>query len=386
MDPMNSMDMPFSHLLVGALLRGLELIPLILLMGWQGFLVMILRSDTIVSQGLDSRNCILRIDRWLTIGALTVTLAAMAVGFGHTSAMMSRRSLSQLGPLIWPILTKTHFGNVLIGQAAVWMCFALVWSRRSSAPDLMTKGRGLLLSLGALWCLTQSLSGHSADHGNWSADVLSDWLHLMAVSFWVGGVIVLALLTPALMRCCEPAAARALCIRLLERFSPLAMSCVAVLVAAGLFTAHRRGVALLEPLQSDYGDLVVFKVVLTAVAVGLGGFSKFIVLPALRREGSGGVTTIGRFRRAIGVEACVVVLVILAASVLTQMPPAGNVSLTSGPMTHPPMEHSRMNHSTMEKNGEQDGNHAGTDPSSSMDDRNHGNGGEDHAMPDSMHQ
>jgi putative copper resistance protein D len=345
-DPMNSMNMPISHLLIGSLLRATELIPLTLLMGWQVFLVLIMRSDMMASQGTEGRAAVVRYDQRLTVGALAVILMAMVVGFGHESMMMSRRSFTALGPWLWPILTKTHFGHVMIARAVLWGGFALAWlrqSRRSESsdlPDSIVRGRGLLLVLGALWCLTRSLSGHSADQGDWSMDVLVDWLHLVAVSFWVGGVVPLALLVPVLMRHAEPAAARLLLIRLLERFSPVAMSCVAVLIAAGLYTAHRRGVTLLAPFESDYGDLVAFKVVLTVVAVWLGGFSKFFVLPALRRELKTGETWgNGRFRRAIRVEAGVLLFIIVAAAVLTQTPPAGNVSLTSGPMTHPPMKH-----------------------------------------------
>jgi copper resistance protein D len=396
-DPMNSMNMPFSHLLVGSLLRATELIPLVLLIGWQVFLVLMMRSDTIASQGTAGREAIVRYDRRLTLGALVVILMTMVVGFGHESMMMSRRPLAELGPWLWPILTKTHFGHVMITRVVLWGCFALAWRRRShpaDSPDSIVRRRGLLLGLGALWCLTRSLSGHSADQGDWSMDVLVDWLHLLAVSFWVGGVVPLALLVPALMRHTEPAAARLLLIRLLDRFSPLAMSCVAVLIAAGLYTAHRRGVTLLAPFQSDYGDLVGFKIALTAAAVWLGGFSKFFVLPALRREIKTGDTWgSGRFRRAIRVEAGVLVLVIVAAAVLTQTPPAGNVSLTSGPMTHPPMKHSpvrpsppaTMNHSQMDHSVkdrsmmDQHGNQSGKEPSSFMDQ-------EDHAMSESMGQ
>jgi copper resistance protein D len=339
-DPMNSMSMAVNHLLIGSLLRAMELIPLILLLGWQAFLVMVLRSDTVALLGPDSRNTIVRFDRRVTVGALALILTAMAIGYVHESTMMSRRPLLELGPMLWPILTQTHFGRVMIARVVLWSAFALIWSRRADLPDSMAKRRGLLLGLGALWCLTRSLSGHSADQGDWSVDVLVDWLHLLAISFWAGGVMVLALLTPSLLRQCDAAAGRTLLIRLLQRFSPLAMSCVAVLVAAGLFSAHKRGVALLMPFESDYGQLVAFKVGLTALAVGLGGISRFIVLPALHRSPRGGdAPTIGRFRRMIRVEACVITLAVLTAAVLTQTPPAGDVSLTSGPMTHRPMAH-----------------------------------------------
>jgi putative copper export protein len=348
MSPTMTMSMSFSHLLVSALLRATELLPLILLTGWQVFLAAVLRPDGVAVQPHEGRMRIVRYDRRLTIGALTVTLVEFIVEFGHQSTMMSHRSLGELGPLIWPILTQTHFGNVMLAQAVLWGCVAMVWSLRVKAPPAaIASRRGLLLALVALWCLTQSLSGHAADQGSWTVDVLVDWFHLLAVSFWAGGLAALSILVPALMRRIEPAAARALLIRLLERFSPLAMGCVAVLIGAGLFSAHRRGVAFLTPLHSNYGQLVVIKIVLTGVAVGLGGFSRFIVLPALRRNGGTDATcAIGRFRRAIRVEASAVLLVILAAAVLTQTPPAGEVSLISGPMAPVSVDHDHTKHSS----------------------------------------
>jgi copper resistance protein D len=368
-DPM-TMSMPVSHLLIGSFLRAMELIPLVLLVGWQAFLVMVLRPDTVALLGGDGQETMMRFDRRVTVGALTLILAAMAAGFVHESAMMSRRPVAELGPMVWPILTKTHFGRVMIGRMIIWAGFLLAWRLRTDSPDSMAKGRGMLLGLGALWCLTRSLSGHSADHGDWSMDVLVDWLHLLAVSFWAGGVMVLALLTPAWLRQCDAEAAGALLIRLLQRFSPLAMCCVAVLVAAGLFSAHKRGVALFMPFESNYGQLVAFKVGLTALAVGLGGISKFIVLPTLRRNpGRGDASTIGRFRRMIRVEACLLVLAVLTAAVLTQTPPAGDVSLTSGPMIHRPMPHAPKEPPPSSNHGNR-GNHG-----------DQGNKQEEHAMP-----
>jgi len=356
-DSMTAMSMPLSHLLIGSFLRAMELVPLVLLLGWQVFLVMIVRPDTIASLGAEGGRTIVRFDRRVTLVALGVILAAMAIGFAHESTMMSRRPLLELGPMLWPILTQTHFGRVMIARTAVWTAFALAWRWR--APDSIVRRRGLLLILGAVWCLTRSLSGHSADQGDWSMDVLVDWLHLLAISFWAGGVMVLALLTPALLRQCDAAAGRTLLIRLLERFSPMAMTCVAVLVAAGLFSAHKRGVALLMPFESHYGQLVAFKVGLTAMAVVLGGVSRFMVLPDLRRHPRrDDASTAGRFRRLIGVEATVIVLTVLTAAVLTQTPPAGDLSLTSGPMTRRPMTHApkeppqSVNHGNQGRHGD----------------------------------
>jgi putative copper export protein len=337
---MSGMELSFSHLLTGSLLRALALIPLILVMGWLGFLAVVVRSDGLGAPG-EGRRLMRQWDRRLAVGALSLILVVMIIGFVHQSMMMSRRPLNELGPFVWPILMKTHLGRVAIGQVLLWMGLAWVWSCDRTNADAQTKRPGLLLGLGALFCLTQSLTGHAADQGNWSLDVLADWLHLLAVSFWAGGVVVLALLAPVLMKRYEPAQVRVLLIRVLERFSPLAMTCVLVLVLAGSISARRRGVMVLDPFQSTYGTLVVVKVVLTAVAVGLGGVSRFVVLPRLRRGAPLDQTAgMSLFRRAITVEAGLVVVVMLFAAVLTQTPPSGTVSMTTAPMHHPPMEHS----------------------------------------------
>jgi len=113
-----------------------------------------------------------------------------------------------------------------------------------------------------------------------------------------------------------------------------------VLVAAGLFSASRRGVMLTDPFASTYGQWVARKAVLTVVAVGLGGVSRFVVLPQLRRgaptDHPGGISL---FRRVITVEVGLVAAVMLFAAVLTQTPPSGTVSMATTPMHHPPMEH-----------------------------------------------
>ncbi|MBI3621821.1 MAG: CopD family protein [Nitrospirae bacterium] len=337
------MELSFSHLLTGSLLRALALIPLIVMMGWLGFLAVVVRSDGLGVPG-EGRRLVKRWDRWLAIGTLSVIPVVLVVGFAHQSMMMSRRSLGELGPFLWPILTQTHLGRVAIGQALLWMGLVWVWSRgRMEAdplPDTIDRRLGLLLGLGALFCLTQSLTGHAADRGDWSVDVLADWFHLLAVSFWAGGVVPLALLVPALMRRCGPVEAKAVLIRALERFSPLAMTCVAVLVSAGLFNAFRRGVTLPTLVDSTYGGMLALKIALTVVAVGLGGVSRFVVLPRLRRNAPTDQTSgTSLFRRAISAEAGVTAIVILLAAILTQTPPSGTVSMTTAPMHHPPMEH-----------------------------------------------
>lgn len=308
-----------SHVWIDAVFRGLELAALVVLGGVGAFRVLVLRSEN----GARPPESASRFERRVMIGAMWLFLAAMVGEFGHEATEMSRRPFSELGPVLWPIVTRTHFGRIWVAQLALLGLLAWLADGRGS-PE--RKRRRLLLIV-ALLALTQSLSGHAANQGNWSPDVLVDWLHLLAVSFWAGGLAPLALLTPRLMASMDARAARFFLIQTLERFSSMAMACVGLLAATGLLSAAWRGVEWAALLESDYARVLTLKVALVAVAVGLGGVSRFLLLPRMRRDSDErSLATRRIFRRVVVTEAGVALAVLALAAVLTQLPPPGSGS------------------------------------------------------------
>jgi len=117
---------------------------------------------------------------------------------------------------------------------------------------------------------TPGLAGHPAT-GDWAtAAVVADTLHVLAMSVWLGGLVVLAAVA-------LPARDAQQVRDAVPRFSRLALGCVAVLVATGAFQAWRQ-VGSLDALRTtDYGRILVVKLVLLSAIVVFAAFSREIV-------------------------------------------------------------------------------------------------------------
>jgi copper transport protein len=208
-------------------------------------------------------------------------------------------------------------------------------------------GLGLLaVLLPATWTGT----GHVHARGG-VLPAVADTAHLIAMSVWFGGLVLLAVsVLPASSAAGVPDAARAL-----RRFSSVAMVCVGVLVVTGLYQAWQ-GLGSLAALPgSGYGRLLVFKLAVIALLLWFGAMSRSAVqrryvLPATAHGpgGAGGVgrtgdrgrsarrtaraelerdlTTRGLLRRSVRIEVGVAVVVLGLTSVLVATPPGARAT------------------------------------------------------------
>jgi copper transport protein len=205
-----------------------------------------------------------------------------------------------------PFAEKTRFGVAFLvmtfGFGVVSALLMLGWVFDRTAP----RWAALLLSLGLVSGL--SLSGHQATEPN--ATLLSefaDWLHLVAAAVWVGGVVTLAFVVwpaaPELRR------------RAFLGFSRLAVGVVGAMVLAGAYLALVRLPEIPDLWQTDYGQVLMVKLGLVAVALAWGGFHHTFVRPRLEAGEQ------PRVRPSLLGEATVAVTVLLAAAALTNASP-----------------------------------------------------------------
>lgn len=141
----------------------------------------------------------------------------------------------------------------------------------------------LLLLASAGFCLTLSLSGHPADKGNFSAAVLADWVHVMAISAWAGGLVPLRFLVPKLLTGLDEKNRLKFETAVLHRFSRLAVFCVGVLILTGVYGAWLRLGTLSNLVTMPYGNALLRKLFFVIPVLGLGGLSRYYILPALQR-------------------------------------------------------------------------------------------------------
>jgi len=219
--------------------------------------------------------------------------------------------------------------------------------RRAGADDEPGRAvRSLWLVAGAVLgvalAVTPGISGHAIS-GDWvGVAVVADAVHVLAMALWLGGLVVLAVVGLA--------RSAALGVRdALEPFSRMALGCVLALVATGAFQTWRQ-VGSLDALRTtDFGRILVVKLVLVALVVVFAAFSREIVLRLLPpREPEAGVPVVAggsddgepeyvldeayelrQLRRSVWAEIATAGLILVATALLVNAPPAKTASASS---------------------------------------------------------
>jgi putative copper export protein len=250
------------------------------------------------------------------VGAVVVLeaglLAFLLRADGALKVPFERFLYSDLSPL-----AETRFGTAFV---AMTLGFVLVGTFVFLA---WLTDRDVLLwpafALAVVFASGFSLSGHSAGEPNssgWSA--LADWTHLVAASFWAGGLAMLLLTVVSAPDLRRPA---------FTRFARLAPVLIALLVAAGTYLAVLRLPRPSDLWTTSYGHVLLVKLGLVAVALLWGAFHHFVVEPRLDSP-----RVVAHLPRSLAGEAAVGMAVLLLAAVLVNSgPPAPSGSTEAVP-------------------------------------------------------
>jgi copper transport protein len=215
---------------------------------------------------------------------------------------------------------------VLLGLMAPVLAF--VFRRIPAKERQLPKGllvAGGLLGVGLL--ATPGLAGHAATQDLVPLAIVSDVVHLCAVSVWLGG---LALVAAAVLprRVADELAV------VVPRFSRTAFLAVITILVTGVFQGWREVRSTAALTDTTYGRLLIVKVVLFALLVALGRLSRRFVqaryqVPAAQLSfGPGTATadpeteTVARLRRTVGAETAIAVVVLAVTSLLVNAQPA----------------------------------------------------------------
>lgn len=246
--------------------------------------------------------------------ALTGVGAVATLNIGVAAFLLRAEDALQLpfGRLLYGDLSpiaQTRFGTAFIamtlGFALVTALLFLAWLTDRDA----FLWPAFLIGLGFISGLP--LSGHSAaDAGSSWKSELADWAHLSAACLWIGGLVQLVLVVWPLV----PEARRAS----LLAFSRLATVCVGVLLAAGVYLSILRLPQLSDLWTTGYGQVLLVKISLVALAFAWGGLHRLVAVPAV--EGGG---MLPRLRASLLGESMVGMIVLLVAAILVNANPPG---------------------------------------------------------------
>jgi len=146
-------------------------------------------------------------------------------------------------------------------------------------------GLALTLVLALAGLVPTALIGHSSSSSDHEGAINSLGLHLVGVSAWVGGIILLALLS-GILTASKPGVAGDITEPTLRRFSSLAGFAFVLVFASGVINASIRITDWADLFGSPYGQLILAKTAATVVLGGIGFMHRQWVIPQLGRKGA----------------------------------------------------------------------------------------------------
>lgn len=195
----------------------------------------------------------------------------------------------------------TLFASAIAGVAGL-MLLSIGLPRRVSTFGRISIGGGSLLALSSL-----VLTGHTATAPPVWASAPAVYLHGVAAAFWTGSLWPLWVLLDRMTA--EDG------VRMVRRFSSLAIGLVAALIAAGCLLSLVQLGTLEAVLATPYGWAWALKMALVVPLVGLAALNRQVLLPNLATRGP------AILRRSIIAEAALLAGIVLATSFLGQTPP-----------------------------------------------------------------
>lgn len=160
--------------------------------------------------------------------------------------------------------------------------------------------------------------------------VALDWLHLLAMALWVGGLVALVLALPPALRDLSGEGASTIVRAVVPAFTRIALPAVAVLVATGIYAASLHAGEARALTGTAYGLSLLAKLTLFVPLVALGALNRAIGREGSwrqRLEGVGTARALSRFVPRVRVEALLAALVLVATGVLTSLsPPASDAA------------------------------------------------------------
>lgn len=319
-------DLPKTSLIqspIEPFARWMVLTGLLAVLGTLLFVMTVLRPSTPRDMVNQFDTCV----DWLLIGGTCMALAGSILSLlVQASAAYEVSFFKAIGEPISFVLGNTDWG--IAWSQRLWLLLALgaivtinaIKHRRGKTRNKYLPVVGAIAA--GLALLTISRTSHAAAISSiWLPATITDFIHVLAASFWIGGLFSLALTASVSYFTMAPVPRQSFLITILPRFSVIAGVSVGLLVITGLFSAWAH-VAIIPALGTPYGLTLLGKSVLTGLLILLGAINLLWIIPAVRKrpEATKWLT------RILVVEALVGVFVMLTVGYLTSLEPARQVA------------------------------------------------------------
>ncbi|HET7479979.1 MAG TPA: CopD family protein [Rubrobacteraceae bacterium] len=199
----------------------------------------------------------------------------------------------------------TRVGHIWLARLGFALITVLVsaWAVR----ERKTSYWWVAACLGAVLLMTLTQLSHAAAEGR-LLPFAADWLHVIAASVWMGGLLGFPLLLLGPLRAASPEIRAGTLGRTVRRFSKVATVAVSTIVLTGVYASLLHVPSLAALVSSSYGRALVMKLGLAMMLLATGGIN-------LIDKGQ------GPFDRMIAAELLMALGVFAATGFLSSLPP-----------------------------------------------------------------
>lgn len=263
----------------------------------------------------------------LVWAALALALAASALALLQQSMVFFNTGLAEVvSGRLWSVVrVGSRFGDVWTARLALLALVALLHGLsgylRDRQPGLVRAFWTANVWAAALAVGTFSVTSHAAGSLLWPwAAVFNDWLHLLAVGAWTGGLAALVLTLPVALRPYEGDARRLALLAALRRFSRLATAAVIIVIATGVYSALNWLYAPADVTGTPWGGALLVKLALVALLLGLGLAHHIAAQPERYARWAGAAGRLGPLDVTLRAETALALATLLAVAVLSATP------------------------------------------------------------------
>lgn len=252
--------------------------------GGLAFLAFIVRGEQLDSD---------RVRSWVSGNAIVLAVSA-AVAALNRAVVIEREWSAFWSPDAIADAVSTQFGVAAGLRLFGGLVVVLALVRAVANPPRMPTVATALIG-GALVIASFAFDGHTVTEGPRWLHSIASVSHVSAAAVWSGGVVLLAdLLWRRHRRGAD-------IVRPLLRFSRIAASALVLAGAAGTVMAIFVLDRFADLWSTQWGRLLLAKIALVAVAAAIGGHNRWVLIPAVQRQGETAVHP--RLRRAAIIEA-----------------------------------------------------------------------------------
>src|SRR5207247_2311689 len=138
----------------------------------------------------------------------------------------------------------------------------------------------IFVALSTLILLSFSLASHAASTNDpFRLSLLADWLHLLAIGAWTGGLFALTLVLRPALHALPEAARMSAAYTILRRFSNMAVGSVLVFTLTGLYAMWRQVAYPNALVSTPYGETLIIKSIMVVPLLMIGALNTLLLRP-----------------------------------------------------------------------------------------------------------